>query len=689
MAAQSRRPLFPMPWSLDSGDDLQLTSQDPTTTAAAAAIASASAAVTEEPPATPASPAPPTTATASARPLERTDGTQPQNAARHIAHGLPALAQAASIHWTPSGRGETARAPERAVPTVPPVPPAAEAVATDHRWAEHDADQHDHHHEGSPEGSADGILCTELHPEATLGLDSTDPQWSSTPLLDPALTFRLHSDPTASRIIYLDFDGHTTKGTSWNTSTMGASFYSPAYDTDGNATSFNRAELNSIQQIWQRVASDFAPFDVNVTTQAPPLDWLSRSSSTDTNYGIRVVITSYGPYSSSAGGVAFVGTFTANSDTPAFVYNRAVTGAAEAISHEVGHTLGLSHDGRSTRTYYAGHGSGETSWAPIMGSSYNRSVTTWDIGQYTGTNNGSSTANYGKGPDDLAVITQYNGFGYQPDLVGNTISTAAALRISAGQVNVFGTIETRHDVDLYSFDLVSSGDLNLSFDPYWTRAYIDEDGVWGGNSSAWASRVSDVYTSTGYVEHGSNLDLSVALYNGTGKLLATSNPGGLAASLTLNGLAAGRYVLSLDGTGFGNPMAATPTGYTDAASLGFYRISGTINGAADTQLALASEGQSLDPITGIASGQRFTSPGNEQSRPTLPGATPIAPNAPDWLAVPVDNGALAAPPLIPIQATPMAAGLPAPDKTWMTGLSEPWDWNLVTANRLMEGSALA
>ena len=677
MATQSRRPLFPMPWSLDNREDQHLTSQDPTT-ATASAITATSDAVTADSPVTTASSTPSTTATAPPTPAERANATQHHKTAREIWAAQAGVEQAATIQWTPGIRAETV-ALERTVA------PLAVTAAPIHRWAEHHAEHVDHH----GEGAADGILCSELHPEATLGLDSTNPQWSSTPLLDPALTFRLHSDPTASRIIYLDFDGHTTKGTSWNTSTMGSSFYSPAYDTDGNAASFNSTELNSIQQIWQRVASDFAPFDVNVTTQAPPLDWLSRSSSTDTNYGIRVVITSYGPYSSSAGGVAFVGTFTANSDTPAFVYNRAVTGAAEAISHEVGHTLGLSHDGRSTRTYYTGHGSGETSWAPIMGSSYNRSVTSWDIGQYTGTNNGSSTANYGKGPDDLAVITQYNGFGYQPDLVGNTISTATALGISAGQVNLFGTIETRQDVDLYSFDLVSSGDLDLSFDPYWTRAYVDEDGAWGGNSSAWASRVSDVYTTTSYVEHGSNLDLSVALYNGTGKLLATSNPGGLAASLSLSGLAAGRYVLSLDGTGFGDPMAATPTGYTDSASLGFYRISGTINGTAGNQLTLASEDQNLDPITGSASGQRFSSPGNEPSRPSLPGATPMSPNASDRLAIPVDNGDTPVPPPIPIQATPLAAGFPAPEETWMTGLPEPWVLNLVTASRLPEGSALA
>lgn len=461
-------------------------------------------------------------------------------------------------------------------------------------------------------------LCTELVPEAALGLDATDPLWSSTPLLDPSLTFRLHSDPTANQLIYLDFDGHTTTGTSWNTSTMGSRFTSPAYDIDGNTTSFSSAELTRIQQIWQRVASDFAPFDVDVTTQAPPSDWLSRSSSTDATYGIRVVITSYGPYSSTAGGVSFVGSFTANSDTPAFVYNRTVIGAAEAISHEVGHTLGLSHDGKGTTTYYGGHGSGETSWAPIMGASYNRSVTTWDTGLYTGTNNGSSKANYGKGPDDLAVITGYNGFGYQPDLVGNSISTASPLRISGGQVNQFGTIETRQDLDSYSFQLMSTGDLNLSFDPYWSRAYVDSDGAWGGSSSAWATRVSDLYSSTAYVENGSNLDLLVTLTNASGKVIATSNPTGLAASLSVLGLAAGTYGLSLDGTSYGDPTAATPTGYTDADSLGCYRISGTISGAADsfgTETLTAAETSRLTPDS-IVSGGRDPITGGGHTRGT-------------------------------------------------------------------------
>ena len=47
---------------------------------------------------------------------------------------------------------------------------------------------------------------------------------------------------------------------------------------------------------------------------------------------------------------------------------------AEAISHEAGHNMGLSHDGNATTGYYSGQGSGATGWAPIMGVGYYQSL---------------------------------------------------------------------------------------------------------------------------------------------------------------------------------------------------------------------------------------------------------------------------------------------------------------------------
>ena len=40
---------------------------------------------------------------------------------------------------------------------------------------------------------------------------------------------------------------------------------------------------------------------------------------------------------------------------------------ADVVSHEAGHTLGLSHDGSATTGYFQGQGSGTVGWAPIMG----------------------------------------------------------------------------------------------------------------------------------------------------------------------------------------------------------------------------------------------------------------------------------------------------------------------------------
>ena len=448
-------------------------------------------------------------------------------------------------------------------------------------------------------------------PTVVTGSDLT----STVALMDLGWTFQLHSSPTSSKVIYLDFNGHTTTGTSWNSTSMGSSFYSPAYDIDGKPAVFNTEELSRIQQIWQRVAADYAPFDVDVTTQAPPTDWLIKSNRTDPNYGIRVVITSYGPSSSTAGGIAIVNSFNAGTDTPCFVYNKSLTGVAEAISHEVGHTLGLSHDGTSGSAYYYGNGSSETSWAPIMGVGYNKNVTTWDNGTYYGSNNGSASANYGRGPNDMSVITT-NGFGYQLDQIGNAPSSAAALTITGGVVRQFGRIETSLDSDFYSFQLKSSGNVNLKFDPYCYRAFVDRDGLWGGSKLVYTAPVSDGNSGTPYADNGTNLDLSVGLYSSSGSLLGTFNGAGLATTLAWSNLAAGTYYLKLDGVGAGKPTGSTPSGYNDYGSVGNYLITGTITNPVTSSTPLATT-TALAPKSST-----FTAATSTTGKAAIPAAAP-------------------------------------------------------------------
>src|SRR5436305_1316787 len=105
---------------------------------------------------------------------------------------------------------------------------------------------------------------------------------------DLAQTFQLHSNPTAQHVVYLDFDGHTTDdvyASNWDNIT------SPAYDPSGNGPSFTATEMQTIQRIWARVAEDFAPFNLDVTTQDPGVEALRKTSPEDGQWGIRVVIT--------------------------------------------------------------------------------------------------------------------------------------------------------------------------------------------------------------------------------------------------------------------------------------------------------------------------------------------------------------------------------------------------------------
>ena len=70
-------------------------------------------------------------------------------------------------------------------------------------------------------------------------------------------------------------------------------------------------------------AEDYAPFNVDVTTENPGVDALRRSSSTDTAYGVRVVVSNTNWHDCACGGEAYTGEFSVRPEhdpIPAFVY---------------------------------------------------------------------------------------------------------------------------------------------------------------------------------------------------------------------------------------------------------------------------------------------------------------------------------------------------------------------------------
>ena len=127
-------------------------------------------------------------------------------------------------------------------------------------------------------------------------------------------TFKLETNPGASKTIFLDFDGHNSVNNAWD-----HDINFPAWNRD-NSSSFSAAELIEIQIQFQNVAEDFAPFDVNITTKDPGVAALTRSSFFDQNFGVRVVSTQATEgFGNGIGGVAFLNSFNDAIDNPVFV----------------------------------------------------------------------------------------------------------------------------------------------------------------------------------------------------------------------------------------------------------------------------------------------------------------------------------------------------------------------------------
>lgn len=326
----------------------------------------------------------------------------------------------------------------------------------------------------------------------------------------------LQSLPGAAGVIYLDFDGEEGPHSGWG-------------DFDAVSHGSNNTQ---IFDVWRRVAEDFAAFNLNVTTDLQVyLDAAETSRQ-------RCIVTPTTDAAPGAGGVAYLNSFNWAGDTPCWAFYGSGKASAEVISHEIGHTMSLSHDGRTTPSegYYGGHGSGDTGWAPIMGVGYYRNLTQWSKGEYLNAN---------QTQDDLdRIINNNNTVAYRADDHAATHLTATPLGFdTGGQADDEGNIETDGDVDAFVFTTTTGGVLNVSIDP---------------------------------VSLGPNVDLLVELYDDGDVLLESSNPLDALDATLSSSIGAGTFTIRVTNTGKGDPLA---TGYTGYATLGEYTITGTIPGA--------------------------------------------------------------------------------------------------------------
>lgn len=337
----------------------------------------------------------------------------------------------------------------------------------------------------------------------------------------------LQSLPGASAVVFLDFEGGEGPWAGWGDFPV-----APAESSN-----------SQVREIWQRVSEDFQPFNVNITTDRMVFENARRNSRQ------RVMVTRTDTASPGNGGVANYWTFNATSDIVCWAFYTVGKSAAEVISHEIGHTMGLSHDGREhpdepREEYYDGHDAGKAGWAPIMGVGYNRVLSQWSKGEYPYPTNRE---------DDLAIITNNNNrVDYRNDDHGSDHTSASYLEIFAdGTVANEGIVERSTTVDAFRF-ATGGGAISLRVRP---------------------------------VSAGPNLDILAELRSAQGEVLTYDNPTEEIAATIDTTVTAGEYTLRVRSTGY---PARGGYGYSDYATLGAYLISGTVeNGVLPDRFSVA------------------------------------------------------------------------------------------------------
>lgn len=441
---------------------------------------------------------------------------------------------------------------------------------------------------------------------ATAGTEPTAAAAASYPT---SQTFSLHSRPSSTHTIFLDFDGATVSGTWWNAKRgMPAQFYT-GFTLDGDPSTFTANEHTYIQQVWQIVSEKYAPFDVDITTEDPGPAGYNRSSAADAYFGDHVIITNNSTAVNTAcggscSGIALLNTFddTWYTDSylePAWVFSSKTSGSAVltayTVAHEVGHTFGLNHDGDASHEYSSGH----ANWFPLMGSSA-KAVGQFSKGEYSGANNTQ---------DDVTVIASHGA----PILADDhSDQPTGATAVATGAV-ADGVIGTRNDRDVFAVDHDCTTNLIASAKGIGPGASLDmsvtvlgpdggvlgtNDPVSGQNSTVWPA-----------VPTGMDAKVSVPAGNGT-------------------------YYVRVDGVGKANPAT---DGYSDYDSMGYYQLAiggcdGTMptttitigSTASPTKTTITARAPSA-PRIGLARSGRRGGPVNATARWSAPVSTGGAP----------------------------------------------------------------
>jgi hypothetical protein len=336
-----------------------------------------------------------------------------------------------------------------------------------------------------------------------------------------------HSLPGAQFKLYLDFDGDFVSSRFWRFNRTMA-----AYTLDGDPTQFNAEEQAVISRVWGRVAEDYAPFGIDVTTERPVELQRGHPGEQNVLWSIFTRFASAG-FDVNVFGVSLfsMGYMPFGTETPTFtffdLFRRDDSALADTASHEGGHMFGLLHDGQGFAEYYAGHGTGATSWGPIMGSPFGRNVTQWSLGDYAG---GTNPPFGNAFQDDVALIA--GKLGMRADDGADESLAAAPVALPTRAL-----ITAPLDVDVYALPNTRGVDLTITG----FRA--------------------------GTVDDGGNLDVAAEIVDANGLVVAAADDHEQTVATLSAALGAGPHYLRVR-------SSSNPANYTTYGSLGEFTVSG-------------------------------------------------------------------------------------------------------------------
>ncbi|MDT9000466.1 pre-peptidase C-terminal domain-containing protein [Paucibacter sp. APW11] len=334
-------------------------------------------------------------------------------------------------------------------------------------------------------------------------------------------------------------------------------FYLNTAAVMSGSTPINGVTKEQMYRAWQSVADQYSMLKLNVTTNKAVYDAARAANPLRT--GVINFINqdgrSFAPIHSF--GTTSAGTLYRN---PASGFDYGY-GIGMTAAHEVGHQMGMLHDGGGSGGEYF-EGIPAYQWGPIMGNywqggSWANQLFTWSKGEYNTASNRE---------DDLRIMTVDEAVPYADD--DNVNGKNLVLRAN-GEINPadnWGQIERNTDSDTFAFTLANAGTLNLRVDP---------------------------------IEYLRMLDVDASIVNAAGQTVARSNLSVNRSAEFVNlSLPAGAYKLLIQGGAEGTPQ----NGFSKYSSLGYYAVKGTLGGGTTPSATPLTSGQPLPNQTAGTAG---------------------------------------------------------------------------------------